>query len=86
MKKVTIASKPQASANRKPLTTGSKRARPLTEPIKRLTVDVSLPLHTRIKTQCAMKGDKMADVIRELLEKQFREKLEQARGGRSVAN
>jgi hypothetical protein len=28
-------------------------------------------LHTRIKTQCAMRGVKMADVLRELFEREF---------------
>ncbi len=43
------------------------------EPTKRFTIDVSQSLHTRIKTQCAMRGSKMADVIRSLLEKEFPE-------------
>nr|WP_246400314.1 plasmid partition protein ParG [Rhizobium metallidurans] len=38
---------------------------------KRLTIDVTENLHKRIKAQCAMRGTKMADVIRELLEKEF---------------
>ncbi|TBC53772.1 hypothetical protein ELH27_37020 [Rhizobium leguminosarum] len=38
---------------------------------KRLTIDVSESLHKRIKAQCAMRGTKMADVIRDLLEKEF---------------
>lgn len=38
---------------------------------KRLTIDVTESLHKRIKAQCAMRGTKMADVIRELLEKEF---------------
>lgn len=42
-----------------------------TEANKRLTIDVSENLHKRIKAQCAMRGTKMADVIRELLEKEF---------------
>lgn len=41
------------------------------EPMKRFTIDVPLSLHRRIKTQCAMRGDKMADVIREMLEREF---------------
>ena len=75
MKKITIASKPQTSANRKAADEWVKASQTAYEPSKRLTVDVSLALHTRIKTQCAMRGDKMADVIRDLLEKQFDEKL-----------
>lgn len=42
-----------------------------TEPMKRFTLDVSEGLHKRIKAQCAMRGVKMADVIREILEQEF---------------
>lgn len=73
MKKVTIASKPQASATRKAADDWVKATQATAEPNKRLTVDVPLPLHTRIKTQCAMRGEKMADVIRDLLEQHFSE-------------
>jgi len=41
------------------------------EPMKRFTIDVPVRLHTRIKTPCAMRGVKMADVLRELLEREF---------------
>ena len=41
------------------------------EPMKRFTIDVPVNLHTRIKTQCAMRGVKMADVLRELFEREF---------------
>jgi predicted DNA binding CopG/RHH family protein len=43
------------------------------EPMKRFTIDVAETLHKRIKSQCAMQGTKMADVIREMLEKAFPE-------------
>jgi hypothetical protein len=39
--------------------------------MKRLTIDIPLSLHQRVKSQCALKGDKMADVVRELLERHF---------------
>lgn len=39
--------------------------------MKRFTIDVSRALHTRIKTECARRGVKMADMLRELLEQQF---------------
>jgi predicted DNA binding CopG/RHH family protein len=42
-----------------------------TEVNKRLTIDITESLHKRIKAQCAMRGTKMADVIRDLLEKEF---------------
>jgi len=41
------------------------------EAMKRFTIDVPVSLHTRIKTQCAMRGVKMADVLREILEREF---------------
>ena len=37
------------------------------EPMKRLTIDVPESLHRSIKTQCAMRGTKIADEVRELL-------------------
>ena len=43
------------------------------EPTKRLTIDVPVSLHKRIKSQCAAADVMMADVIRELLEKRFPE-------------
>lgn len=41
------------------------------EPMKRFTIDVKTSLHARVKAGCAMRGVKMADVIREFLEKEF---------------
>lgn len=41
------------------------------EPMKRFTIDVPVSLHTRVKTECAKSGRKMADVVRNLLERQF---------------
>lgn len=35
--------------------------------MKRLTIDVPESLHRSIKTQCAMRGTKIADEVRELL-------------------
>ena len=40
---------------------------------KRFTIDVPEALHRRIKARCAMRGAKMADVIRGMLEKEFPE-------------
>ena len=42
------------------------------ETMKRLTIDVPASLHARIKSQCALKGVKMADEVRVLLEKHFK--------------
>lgn len=38
-----------------------------TEATKRLTIDVTESLHRAIKSQCAMRGTKIADEVRELL-------------------
>jgi len=55
------------------------------QPMKRLTIDVPLGLHKRIKSQCAVKGTKMADAVRELLEKQFPEESGNVPGGGAPA-
>jgi len=71
MKKVTIGGKPTAKpAPTTPDDWVSDRSWS-NEPMKRLTIDIPLSLHQRVKSQCALKGDKMADVVRELLEKHF---------------
>ena len=41
------------------------------EPMKRFTIDVPASLHTRVKIGCAQRGLKMADVLREMLEREF---------------
>jgi len=50
---------------------------PKQERTKRLTIDVSISLHKRIKSQCALENLIMADEIRDLLEKRFPIKAEQ---------
>lgn len=44
------------------------------EPMKRLTIDVPESLHRAIKAQCAMRGTKIADEVRELLLQKYGEK------------
>ncbi|MEN9561763.1 MAG: hypothetical protein RIR73_7 [Chloroflexota bacterium] len=41
------------------------------EPIKRLTLDIPESLHRKIKTDCAQRGTKMAEDLRELLMKKY---------------
>lgn len=41
------------------------------EPMKRLTIDVPLSLHQAVKSQCAIRGENMAKVVRSLLEDHF---------------
>ena len=45
----------------------SRTATDTPEPMKRLTIDVPGSLHRAIKSQCAMRGTKIADEVRELL-------------------
>ncbi len=47
------------------------KAVPANDAMKRFTIDVSEDLHKRIKMECAARGSKMADVIREMLESAF---------------
>jgi hypothetical protein len=39
----------------------------VTPAMKRLTIDIPESLHRQIKSQCAMRGTKIADEVRELL-------------------
>ena len=39
--------------------------------MKRLTIDVTDDLHSRIKIECTKQKAKMADKLREILEKEF---------------
>ena len=78
MKKVTFTGKPTAkvtptSPDDWVASDSGIPAKPVrsAEPTKRLTIDIPLSLHQRVKSQCALKGDNMADVVRELLEKRF---------------
>lgn len=50
---------------------------------KRLTIDVSVTLHRRIKSQCALENLVMADEIRSLLERRFPEPAKSQGGGES---
>lgn len=74
MKKVTFASKPAKDA-KQPVNAdqwiGMANRPDPGERTKRLTIDVPLSLHQRIKCTCAMQGEKMADVIRDLLIEKF---------------
>jgi len=76
-KKINFGSKPNSTS------TGSiddwvgNRNTEHREPTKRLTIDVPIGLHKRIKSQCAMNNLVMADVIRELLERRFPNTSEQ---------
>ena len=40
-------------------------------PMKRLTLDVPEELHRRVKSGCAARGEKIADVVRRYLDAEF---------------
>ena len=40
-------------------------------PTKRLTIDIPEELHRRVKSGCAMRGEKIADVVRRYLDEEF---------------
>jgi hypothetical protein len=73
MKKGHIAPKPQP--RNQPVSvddwvnSGSPKPWGGEEPMKPLTIDVSVSLHTRMKAECAIQGENMADVVRDMLEK-----------------
>ena len=69
-KKITFGSRPGAARTDTAKADDWVNRRDV-EAMKRLTIDVSTSLHARIKSQCALRGVKMADEIRELLEKHF---------------
>ncbi len=72
MKKVSFgAARPSKSVTANPDSWLNDRKGEGREPTKRLTIDVPVSLHKRIKSQCAAADEMMADVIRELLEKRF---------------
>ncbi|MEI6430653.1 MAG: hypothetical protein WCP07_00595 [bacterium] len=78
-KKVTFGTKPQSVPNAEEWINGNSATIAAVSEIpaaergttKRLTFDVTTDLHTRIKVQCAMKGVKVADELRLLLEAHF---------------
>lgn len=44
---------------------------PKEEPLKRLTIDIPLGLHKRVKAGCAAQETTIAEVVREYLERKF---------------
>src|SRR4051794_39829034 len=46
-----------------------EKGSPKREPTKRLTIDIPLDLHKRVKSQCGAQGTTIADVVRHYLEK-----------------
>ena len=40
------------------------------EPVKRLTIELPAQLHAQVKAECALRGVKMKDLVRTLLEQE----------------
>jgi hypothetical protein len=76
-KKVSFARVPQRSPDEWVAAAGTETGSDLSptpepaEPMKRLTIDIPRSLHTRIKAACALRGSKMADEIRALLDREY---------------
>ena len=72
-KRVSIAAKPSSGGRPAADDWVAQREVPTApvEEMKRLTIDINKSLHTAIKTECARRGVKMADEIRDLLERHF---------------
>lgn len=71
-KKISFGTQPTAKAA-PPASADQWVADRTTEGNKRLTLDLPVSLHTRIKVTCAARGVKMVDEIRQLLEQHFKE-------------
>jgi hypothetical protein len=72
MKKIDFGGKPPPRTDQvSPDNWVAHRTMQPAEQMKRLTIDVPLSLHQTVKSQCAIRGENMADVIRRLLEVHF---------------
>lgn len=86
MKKVTFHSRPDGTKNKNTVDAWVDDRQPAAQPFKRLTIDIPLSLHQRVKSQCALQGLKMADVLREFLEQHFAEAGQGSREGDATRN
>lgn len=71
MKKVTFGGRPSTIAGLNADSWVQNREIESKESMKRLTIDVPVSLHKRIKSSCALQDLVMADVIRDMLEQRF---------------
>jgi len=69
-KKVTIGARPAGKASAEEWV-GSRKVVDDDEPTKRLTLDIPLALHGRIKSVCALNNQKMVEAITALLEEAY---------------
>lgn len=71
-KKVEIKAKPTTGNHQNVDSWVGERVMPKEPTItKRLTIDVPVDLHGKIKSGCALKGVKMVDEINRILEREF---------------
>jgi len=66
-KRITLGPKPNKVLSSRADVWVRNRSTDTEEPIKRLTIDLPISLHSKIKATCAMRGAKMVEEIRELL-------------------
>lgn len=68
-KKVSFSTKPtsKAAAATPDAWVSSRAGEASSEAMKRLTIDIPASLHRSIKMQCAGRGTKIADEVREML-------------------
>lgn len=71
-KKITLGARP-STADKMPqsLDAWVEHRNPESVATKRLTLDISVELHKKIKATCAMRDVKMVNEITKLLEKEF---------------
>ena len=71
-KKVEIKAKPTTGVSSNVDSWVGERVLPKEPTVtKRLTIDVPVDLHAKIKSSCALKGVKMVDEINRLLQNEF---------------
>jgi hypothetical protein len=72
-KKVSFGAKPRSAQAAAPAADAwvKDRASGEKEPMRRLTFDIPDSLHRQIKAQCAMRGTKIADELREMLREKY---------------
>ena len=73
LKQVSIGGKPTKPASSAADAWVEARTHDAPEPMKRLTIDVPARLHRAIKMQCASRGTKIADEVRDLLMQKYGE-------------
>lgn len=73
-KKIVIGTKPTSKQTPSADANAWVKRRPAANvKMKRLTIDIPETLHRTIKAQCAMRGTKIADEVRELLIQKYKQ-------------